>query len=128
MVNIGFDWILYTQNIDYFRRKFIFFENKKQNRYIIMNLLSFSVTSIFQVIIVEKQLIKHDILTHCLTCNFHHKSQYNSIPSVWRGLTEHRREHPVYLTPTPTLPLTYPINMTNLPFKRTFYLIWNHLI
>ena len=35
-----------------------------------MNLLSFSVSSIFHAIIVEKQLIKHDILTHCLTCNF----------------------------------------------------------
>ena len=23
-------------------------------------------------------------------------SKYNSFPSVWRGLTEHRREHPVY--------------------------------
>ena len=49
----------------------------------------------FHGIIVEKQLIKHDILTHCLTCNFHHMSQYNSFPSVWRGLTEHRWEHPV---------------------------------
>ena len=39
-------------------------------RYIIM--MSFSVTSIFHVIIVEKQLIKHDISTHCLTCNFRH--------------------------------------------------------
>ena len=29
----------------------------------IMNILSFFVTSIFHVIIVEKQLIKHDILT-----------------------------------------------------------------
>ena len=28
----------------------------------------------FHAIIVEKQLIKHDILTHCLTCNFHHMS------------------------------------------------------
>ena len=48
------------------------FRNKriKIDNYIIMNLLSFSVTSIFHVIIVEKQLIKHDILTHCLTCNF----------------------------------------------------------
>ena len=50
----------------------------------------------FHAIIVEMQLIKHDSLTHCLTCNFHHMSQYNSFPSVWRGLTEHRREHPVY--------------------------------
>ena len=65
-----------------------------------MNLLSFSVTSIFHVIIVEKQLIKYDILTHCLTCNFRYMSQYNSFPSVWRGLTEHRREHPVYLMAT----------------------------
>ena len=48
-------YMLYTQNIDYFRRNFQFSENKKQNRYIIMNLLSFSVTSIFHVIIVEKQ-------------------------------------------------------------------------
>ena len=61
-----------------------------------MNLLSFSVTSIFNVIKAEKQLIKQDVLTHCLTCNFRHMSQYNSFPSVWRGLTEHRREHPVY--------------------------------
>ena len=38
-------------------------------------------------------------MTHCLTCNFHHTSQYNSFPSVWRGLTEHRREHPVYVVP-----------------------------
>ena len=45
--------------ISYFRKI------KKQNRYLIMNLLSFSVTSIF--IIVEKQLIKHNILTHCLS-------------------------------------------------------------
>ena len=59
MVNIGFDWILYTQNINYFRRIFFFSENKKKNRYIIMNLLCFSVTSIFHVIIVEKQLMKH---------------------------------------------------------------------
>ena len=36
-------------------------------------------------------------MTHCLTFNFHHMSQYNSFPSVWRGLTEHRREHPVYV-------------------------------
>ena len=104
MVNIEFDWIPYTQNIDNFRRNFKFSENKKQIRYIIMNLLSFSVTSIFHVIIVEKQLLKHAILTHCLTCNFRHMSQYNSFPSVWRGLTEHRREHPVYLTPTFVLP------------------------
>ena len=41
-----------------------------------MNLLSFSVTSILHVIIVEKQLLKHDILTHCLTFNFRHMSQY----------------------------------------------------
>ena len=31
---------------------------------------------IFHIIIVEKQLIKHDILTHCLTCNFRHMSKY----------------------------------------------------
>ena len=49
----------------------------------------------FHAIIAEEQLIKHDILTHCLTCNFHHMSQYHSIPSVWRGLTEHRRERTV---------------------------------
>ena len=97
MVNIGVDWILYTKNIDYFRRNFYFSEDKKQNRYIIMNFLSFSMTSIFHVIIVEKQLIKHDILAHCLTCNFRHLSQYNSFPSVWRGLTEHRQENPVYV-------------------------------
>ena len=53
-------------------------------------------TSIFHAIIVEKQPIKHDILTHCLTCTFRHMSQYNSFPLVWRGVTEHRREHPVY--------------------------------
>ena len=34
MVNIGLDWVLYTQNIDYFRRNFLFSENKKQNRYV----------------------------------------------------------------------------------------------
>ena len=55
----------------------------------------------FYAIIVEKQLIKHDILTRCLTCNFHHMSQYNSFPLVCRGLTEHRREHPVYYTGWP---------------------------
>ena len=87
MVNIGFDWIIYTQNIDCYRRNFLFSENKKQIRYIIMNLLSFSVTSNLHVIIAKKQLIKHDILTHCLTCNFRHMSQYNSFPSVWRGFT-----------------------------------------
>ena len=38
----------------------------KQNRYIIINLLSLSVTSIFHVILVQKQLIKHDILSNCL--------------------------------------------------------------
>ena len=36
----------------------------------------------FHAVIVEKQLIKQDILTHCLTCNFHHMSQYNSFLSV----------------------------------------------
>ena len=46
---------------------------------IIMNLLSFSVTSIFHVIIVEKQFIKHDTSTHCLTCNFRHMSIFLSI-------------------------------------------------
>ena len=61
MVNIGFDWILYTQIIGYFRWNLSFSESKKQNRYLIMNLLSFSVTSIFHVILVEKQLIKHNI-------------------------------------------------------------------
>ena len=61
-----------------------------------MNLLYFPRDINFHAIIVAKQLIKHNILTHCLTCNFHHMSQYNSFPSVWRGLTEHRREHPVY--------------------------------
>ena len=40
-----------------------------------MNLLSFSGTSIFHAILVEKQLIKHDILSHCLTFNFRHMSQ-----------------------------------------------------
>ena len=63
----------------------------------IINIVSFSMTSIFHVIKVEKQLIKHDILTHCLTCNFRQMSQYNSFPSDRRGLTEHRREHPVYI-------------------------------
>ena len=63
-----------------------------------MNLLIFSLTSIFHVIIVKKQLIKHEILTHCLACNFRHMTQYNSFPSVWRGLTEHRREHLVYIS------------------------------
>ena len=56
MVNIGFDWILYTQSIDYFRRDVYFLENKKHNRYLILKLLSFSVTSIFHAIIVEKQI------------------------------------------------------------------------
>ena len=100
MVNIGFDWILYTHSIGYFRRNFSFSESKKQNRYISMNLLSFSVTSIFHVILAEKQLMKHDILSHCLTFNFRHMPKYNSFPSVWRGLTEHRREHPVKVNPS----------------------------
>ena len=37
-------------------------------------------TSIFHVILVEKQLIKHDILSPCLTFNFRHMSQINVIP------------------------------------------------
>ena len=47
IIMIMFDWILNARNIDYFRRNFLFSENKKQSRYLIMNLLSFSVTSIF---------------------------------------------------------------------------------
>ena len=45
--------------------------------------------------IVEKKLMKHDIFKHCLTCTFRHMSQYNSFLSKWRGLTGHRREHPL---------------------------------
>ena len=61
-----------------------FSENKKQNRYIIMNLLYFfSVTSVCHVIIDEKELLKHNILTHCLTFSFRHMPQYNSFPSVF---------------------------------------------
>ena len=65
-----FDWILNARNIDYFRRHFLF-SDKKQNRYLIINLLSFFRDIIFfrdinfHAIIVEKQLLKHDILTHC---------------------------------------------------------------
>ena len=74
---------------------------------IIMNLLSFSVTSIFHVILVEKQPIKHHILSDCLTFNFRHRSEYKSFESVWRGLTEHRREHPIRITcPCNEHPLT----------------------
>ena len=95
--NIVLDRILYTHIIGYFRRNSSFLESKKQNtcRYKSMNSLFFSMTSIFHVILVEKQLIKHDMLSHCLTFNFRHRSDYKSFPSVWRGLTEHRREHPV---------------------------------
>ena len=68
MVNIGFDWIQ-TSTISLGISNFRKMKNKIDNK------LSISVTSIFHAIKVEKQLINHDILTHCLTCNFRHRSQ-----------------------------------------------------
>ena len=91
--NIVLDWILYTQIIGYFRRNSSFSESKKQNRYISMNSLAFSMTSIFHVILVEKQLIKHDMFAHCLTFNFRHRSEYKSFPLVWRGLTQSKSKY-----------------------------------
>ena len=67
MVNIGFDLILYSQILAYFLQNFSFSESKKQIRYLIMNFLSFSVISIFHVILVKKQLIKHYNSSHCQT-------------------------------------------------------------
>ena len=68
-----------TINSNYllFPSEFLIF-GKNQNGYISMNLLSFPITQVVQVILFEKQLIKHNVLLHCLNFYFRRRSQYKS--------------------------------------------------
>ena len=69
--------------------------------------------------LVEKQLIKQDIISHCLTFNFRHMSQYMSFPSVIIIIIISIFKEDNVFSITASLPYGPPVN-TDIDYYQTF--------